>query len=175
MANGAVGAIAADYEQSGKDFGLTAVIESGANETGLLFGGDEGGFILEVAALAVELFEEKLLGAVLGNHGDEGVWGLLRGEVHVSNSALMRDDVDIGDAIGCVEERSGNPGHIENFEGTRKDGQGFGMLRLSGIGFDEAITQTAPRTLIGEKKTDGSGANDEDIGIGSGIWHRQDS
>ena len=117
-------------------------------------------FVVDVAGFASELVEKKLLGAVLGNHSDEGIGGLFRGELHAGNSALMRDDVDTGDAVGSLEKGSGDSGHIEDFEGTREDSKGFGMLGLSRVGFDDAVTQTTASALIGKKKTDGPGPDD---------------
>ena len=115
------------------------VVERRAHAAVALDRRDERGLVLDGAAPAAELLREQLLGDVLGNHGDEGVGALLRREPDVRQAALVRHDGDPRRAVRLFEKRPGDPGHVEDLERPRKDGERLGVLRLRRVRLDDPV------------------------------------
>ena len=75
--------------------------------------------------MVTEVFREQSLSDVLRNHRDERICALFWCEPQISERASMRYHCDRGNAIGHFEERTNEPGHIQDLERTRKDGERF--------------------------------------------------
>src|SRR5262249_38733713 len=114
---------------------------------------------------------EDSFGLILRHHGDEGVGTLLGHEAHVGEGALVGEDGHRRDPVRRFEERIDEPGHVEDLERARKDGEGLGMLRLCLLALDDPVAESAARALVGEQQADWARAHDQDIDVARGGRH----
>ena len=119
----------------------------------------------------MQLLHQQSLRHVLGNHGDEWIRALLGRETHVGKRASMCHDSDRRDAVRPFEERTDEPGHVEDLKRSGKDCERFRVFRLRRARLDEPPSQASASALIGQEQPDRPGANDQNIRINCGIRH----
>src|SRR5882724_12922813 len=140
MPNGAVCAIAANYEGRLETGWLALVVHCYAYTVVLLIGRNKGRFVLDCSALTTQLFHQEPLSHVLRNHGNEWIRTFFWCERHLGKSASMCHHSDGRDTIRLFKERADNAGHVEDLERPRKDRERFGMFRLRRARLDKPIS-----------------------------------
>src|SRR5664280_2342612 len=160
-----MGAITADHVGS-SDASLYTIAVHDDVDFAVLFGGSQKRrLVFDIAAFASQCVEQELLRYVLGHHGDERIRALFRSEAHMRQRLPMGNHRNRGHAIRTLEEWGDDSRHVEDFERTGKDCEGFRVLRLGRPRLDDAITKTAASAFVGEKQANRAGAYDENIRI----------
>jgi hypothetical protein len=168
MPNSAVGPVAADHEGGADLKSLASAIEHRRHAVAILDGGHERRLVFDRSAPRAEHRGQQPLRHVLGHHGDERIWTLLRLEPHAGERPSVGDDRDRRHTIGRLEKRIDDACHVEDLECPGKDGERFGMLGLGGAHLDEPPSQASARAFVRQEQADGSRADDQDISLDRG-------
>src|SRR5690348_8077269 len=142
---------------------MAVAFQRGAHLSIVLHRIDQLRLVFDASAPLGQRFRHELFRHVLRNHSDEWIRRIAGCKMYSREWAPAGNDSDPGDRIAGFEKGLDDTGHIENFERSREDRERLRVDRLGGTRLDEAPTQAAARTLVGEKQSNGSRTDDENV------------